>query len=315
MCSIAGATKKEEVEGMLHLMRHRAPDDEGIVENGLFLGMGRLAIIDLKSKGLCPIQYQNLTLVFNGELYNYLEIRDELEKLGEKFDTQSDSEVLLRAYKIWGTKCLDKFNWMGAFAISNGETIFLARDIAGEKPLYFTRRPFEFASEKKCFRTREGVEEFPPAHYGLYSLSTNRLTLERYWWHPKSIRKISLSEAVNELDILLADSIRLRTQSDVPYGLFYSGGIDSTLISTYHNFGNLFTYQDGNYQDEFRQVFPKILWHLDEPVRTFSPFGLWKLNEQAKENKTKVVLSGEGADELFGGYIRFVSNEFNRKAQ
>lgn len=313
MCSIAGATKKEEVEKMLKLMKHRAPDDEGIVENGIFLGMGRLAIIDLESKGLCPIEDDGMTLVFNGELYNYLEIREELKNLGYEFKTNCDSEVLLKAYEEWGKECLNKFNFMGAFAISDSSTIFLARDIAGEKPLYFRLNPFAFASEAKVFKSN--CQELPNAHYAIYDIETETIQLYKWWEYPEEgTYQGTFEEAVTELDRLLSDSVKLRTKADVLYGLNFSSGIDSTLISTYHDFEYKFPYIDDDYEHEFKRVFPKILWHLDYPVKHFSAFGLWKLAEQASK-KVKVTLGGEGADELFGGYVRYVSNEFNRLAQ
>lgn len=297
---------------MLSLMKHRAPDDEGIVENGIFLGMGRLAIIDLKSKGLCPIQSGDKTLVFNGELYNYIEIREELINKGHEFYTQSDSEVLLKSFEEWGEKCLDRFNFMGAFAISDGRRIFIARDIAGEKPLYFKRNPFKFASEAKALDF--DCEEFPPASYGIYDIRKKSLDIRKWWSYPQGgTYRGDFDNAVRDIGELLADSVRLRTRSHVPYGLYFSSGIDSTLISTFHDFEHKFTYEDGD-EKEFKRIFPRILWHLDYPVKTFTPYGLWKLAEEASK-KVKVVLSGEGADELFGGYVRYVPNEFNRLAR
>lgn len=313
MCSIAGSFERKEVEGMLGIMKHRAPDGSGIVEtNGFFMGMGRLAIIDLESPGLCPIVDGEEVLVFNGELYNYQELKEELIKLGYEFNTKSDSEVVLKAYKAWGAACLDKFNFMGAFAISGREGIFAARDIAGEKPFYFSRHPFRFASEAKALGWN--CEELPPASVLRYDLRDKRVELSVWWHYPqRGTYNGSYEDALRQLDTLLEDSVRLRTHAHVPYGLYFSGGIDSTLISTYHNFEHRFTYKDGEYRDEFLTAFPKILWHLDYPVKTFSPFGLWKLAEEASK-EVKVVLSGEGADELFGGYVRFVGNEFNRRA-
>lgn len=314
MCAIAGSHDAEQVNKMLKVMKHRAPDDSGTSTMGRFtLGMGRLKIIDLISVGLCPIRIDNLVLTFNGEIFNYIELREELKQLGYYFNTDSDSEVLLRSYEAWGEACLDKLNWMGAFAISDGKRVFLARDIAGEKPLYYTDSPFSFASEAKALGFE--CKEFPPAHCAFYDIETQDFGMWRWWNIPQATRQISLAKAVEELDALLEDAVKIRTRSHVPYGLYKSGGVDSTLISTYHNFDHKFTYTDGNYSKEFKNVFPKILWHLDYPVNTFSPFGLWKLAQQAKESGVKVVLSGEGADELFGGYVRFVSNEFNRKAQ
>lgn len=299
---------------MLSVMKHRAPDDSGISDDGRYaIGMGRLKILDLDSPNLCPIIDGNLVLTFNGEIYNFQELKEELKKLGHEFHTTSDSEVLLKAYKEWGEDCLNRLNGMFAFAIYDGKQIFLARDIAGEKPLYYIvadGEPLRFASESKALGT---CDEFPPASCGTYDCSTGLLAI-RTWWKPQKQEFSSFNEAVDSLDGLLEDSVRLRTRSDVPYALYFSGGIDSTLISSYHDFKYKFTYTDGDYKDEFLKIFPKILYHLDYPIKSFTPFGLWKLAEQASK-KVKVVLSGEGADELFGGYVRYVPNEFNRLAQ
>ena len=317
MCSIAGSLNKPEVERMLRVMQHRAPDDSGVVSDIHYaIGMGRLAILDTVSPGLCPVVDGDLVLTFNGEIYNFIELRTELEGLGHEFKTRSDSEVLLKAYKQWGEDCLDKLNGMFAFAIYDGKTIFLARDIAGEKPLYYRKDPadrdsFRFASEAKALRF--DCKEFPPAHCARYDLK-NKTFEVRPWWTLKK-REIDPKTAVEELDALLQDSVNLRTRSDVQYGLYFSGGIDSTLISTYHEFPIMFNYTNNEQWSDFERSFEKILWHLDYPVKTFSPYGLWKLAQMAHENEVKVVLSGEGADELFGGYVRYVPNEFNRRAQ
>src|SRR3990167_5077670 len=311
MCAIAGANNKIDVEAMLQLMKHRAPDDQGIFDNGKFvMGMGRLSIIDLKSPGLCPYTENEFVISFNGEIYNYLELKKELQKKGWKFKTNSDTEVLLKAYREWGEKCLEKFNGMFAFAIydSKKHQLFLARDIVGEKPLYYKEFPFQFASEAKALGF--SCTEFPPASYAIYDFKV--LRIKKYW--ELNLRRINLAEAEDELEDLLKDSIKLRTRSDVPYGLYYSGGIDSSLISTFNDFEHKFTYEDGDYATEFKTTFPEILWHLDYPISSFSPFGLWKLAEMAK-GKVKVVLSGEGADELFGGYVRYIKPEFNYQAK
>ena len=309
MCSIAGSTKREDVETMLEVLKHRAPDDSGIVSDEKFsVGMGRLKIIDLKSDGLCPYTEDGLTLAFNGEIYNYKELKRQLENSGWVFRTKSDTEVLLKAYRQWGIRCLDRLNGMFAFAIYDGQKIFLARDIAGEKPLYFRKTDFAFASEAKALNW--DCEELPPAHYALYDFK--ELKIARYWELKQ--REVRSDTAEEELEHLLADSIRLRTQADVPYGLYLSGGIDSSLINTFHDFKHTFTYEDGDYQEQFNEQFPRILWHLDYPVQSFSPFGLWQLARMASD-KVKVVLSGEGADELFGGYVRYVRTSLNAEAR
>lgn len=299
----------------MEVMKHRAPDGCRVLNVSDYqIGMGRLAIIDLKNNRF-PFEYKDLVLSFNGEVYNYIELREELKRLGHIFETEGDTEVLIHAFEQYGMACLDKLNGMFAFAIYNkrNDILFLARDIAGEKPLYYrqTNDSFEFASEAKALEWN--CNELEPAHYLIYEFKTKLLTINK-WWNFKP-RKINLETAEQELEDLLEDSIRLRTRADVPYALYLSGGIDSTLISTFHNFTSHLTYEDGDYQKEFEELLPKIVWHLDYPLDSFSSFGLWKLAEQAKEKGIKVVLSGEGADELFGGYIRYVPNALNVKAQ
>ncbi len=302
---------------MLAMLKHRAPDDSMVMYDGRFaIGMGRLKIIDLTSDGLCLLSDGDLLLSFNGEIYNYVELRTTLMKRGHSFRTQGDSEVLLKAYREWGEECLDKLNGMFAFAVYDGKTVFIARDIAGEKPLYYSVAAdgtFRFASEAKALQF--DCHELLPAHCGRYDLERARFEM-RTWWNftPREV-DISFEDAVQHTDVLLQDSIALRTHADVRYGLYFSGGIDSTLISTYHDFPEHFSYTDKNYEHEFRETFPKILWHLDYPVETFSPFGLWILAAEARSHGVRVVLSGEGADELFGGYVRYIPNEFNRIAR
>lgn len=309
MCSIAGAPVG--VYSMLQKMKHRSPNGMNIINSdGYEIGMGRLAIVDL-SPVPYPFVYKDIILTFNGEIYNYLELKEELTKLGHVFETNSDTEVLAHAFYEWGEDCLDKLNGMFAFAIKQGRKIFLARDIAGEKPLYFSVKPFTFASEAKALKAKK-YYELPAAHKMWFDLDAQSFMI-RPWWEFKR-REIDLDTAEDELSMLLDHSIYLRTRADVPYGLYLSGGVDSTLISTYHNFEHTFTYEDGNYAQEFKRVFPAIVYHLDEPIDSFSPFGLWKLAEQANRKGVKVVLSGEGADELFGGYVRYVPNALNVKA-
>lgn len=317
MCSIAGG--KEGVLEMLEVMKHRSPDGIRVVEHeGYQMGMGRLAIIDpYLSLTLFPFEDDELILTFNGEIYNHLELRDVLMALGHNFTTLCDTEVLFRAYKEWGEGCLNRLNGMFAFAVyhKNTRSLFFARDIAGEKPFYYIynhlHKYFEFASEAKALLVE--CEELPPAHCGIWD--ETGVTIWKWWSFEPKIIDISEEEALFRLELLLQDSIKLRTRSDVPYGLYLSGGVDSTLISTFHDFEYNFTYEDGDFKKEFLEVFPKIAYHLDYPLDSFSAFGLWKLAEEAKSKGVKVVLSGEGADELFGGYVRYVPNALNYEAQ
>lgn len=332
MCSIAGSYSIKKTSQMLKTMRHRAPDDQNIVKSypGGFHGkpfysaMGRLSILDLKSPNLCPYIEGSNTLLYNGEIYNYLDLRQELQLKGYQFKTQSDTEVVYKAWREWGMDCLNKFNGMFAFAIITPQKIYLARDIAGEKPLYYRRQPeFEFASEAKalggqlvnseffetfqhCFGETlyKGVKELLPGHYAIYDLWSQRLDVKR-WWEFKP-RYINPETALDELEDLLKDAINIRTKADVPYGLYFSGGVDSSLIDNFHQFEHKFTFDPTkDYRKDFDKNIEKILYHLDFPVGSFSPYALYSLAREASK-KVKVVLSGEGADEVFGGYIRYM---------
>src|SRR3990167_4505294 len=224
MCAIAGSAKEETVQKMLDMMKHRSPNGSKTKQfDSYAIGMGRLAIVDLKSPGLCLYEAGGCAVAFNGEIYNYLELKAELKKLGHDFYTRSDIEVLFRAWRQWGPKCFEKFNGMFAVAITDGKQILLGRDIRSEKPLYYRQTPegFSFASEAKALDFE--CKEFPPAHYGVYDIGERVFSLTRYWQF--SPRAINIATADEELEDLLADSIRLRTRGNMPYGLYFSGGV------------------------------------------------------------------------------------------
>lgn len=312
MCSVAGAKNPDDVARMLQVMKHRSPDGINQIYDGKFcIGMGRLAVIDLFSPNLFPFTEDGYALTFNGEIFNYRELREELKSRGYIFHTVSDTEALLACWKEWGADCLNKLNGMFAFAVYDGATITLARDIAGEKPLYFRRKNFAFASEAKALDW--DCEELPPAHMLTYHLGTKEIAMQRYWVLGNVEIPSHDGGAEEMLEKLLEDAVRIRTRSDVPYALYYSGGVDSSLISTFHDFQK-FTHENTDSAKEFLEVFPKIVWHLDYPVKSFSAFALWKLAQEASST-VKVVISGEGADELFGGYVRYVQPHFNYIAQ
>ncbi len=335
MCSIAGISEgnSKVVNKMLKSMVHRAPDDVGVYyNNDISLGMGRLSIIDLKSKNLCPFQNEKIVLSFNGEIYNYKSIRQELKKLGYRFKTTSDTEVLGNAWDKWGKNVLNKIKGMFVFAIyeKRNNKLFIARDIPGEKPLYYLRRnnKLYFASEAKAFSkvfdlkiTKnkffetfqhcaeqtlwKDVYQLPAAHYLEYNLKSKKLSINEYWKIKQ--KKINNKTAQEELEHLLNKSVKLCTQADVDYGIYYSKGVDSTLISTFHNFKNKFYFDDKlNYEKDFRKNIKKIAYHLDFPVGSFSSYPLWKLADRANKKNVKVILSGEGADEIFTGYARYM---------
>lgn len=335
MCSIAGIINGKDagaVRRMIATMGHRAPDEEGFFEDGpVALGMGRLKIIDLASPGLAPYREDEFTLAYNGEIYNYLELKKELRAKGWRFTTTSDTEVLLKSWREWGYKMFDRLNGMYAIALydSRRKKLILARDIAGEKPLYYAKHGdfFAFASEAKAFegvfplRPREDeffdafqhchlntlwkdVYELPAAHYLELHVQSGKSVLRPHWeFRP---RRITLKTADEELEDLLENAVKIRTRSDVPYGLYYSRGIDSSLISKLFDFKKKFYFDDTqNWKADFFKKLERIVWHLDFPVGSLSSYPLWKLAEKASK-EVKVVLSGEGADEVFGGYVRYL---------
>ncbi len=343
MCSIAGIVNGniKSLKEMVDVQSHRAPDEKGFFQfKNIFIGMGRLKIIDLKSKNLCPYEDKDLVLSYNGEIYNYIEIRKELKKYNFKFKTTSDIEVLANSWKQWGYKMFEKLNGMFAICIYDKKRniIMLARDIAGEKPLYYSKtgNKFYFASEAKAIKKVcnnkiiknkiinafqhcisdtlwKDVYQLKPGHYLTINLKNLKINTKEFWKFKRI--KIDLKRPEDQLEELLINSINLRLRSDVNFGLYYSKGMDSTLLSTLHNFKYKFYFNDQkNWKNDFKKVFKKISYHLDFPVGSLSSYPLWKLAETAA-NKVKVVVSGEGADELFGGYIRYlpVSQEWELK--
>lgn len=319
MCAIAGAPSG--VSKMLRIQAHRGPDGWRVVDLGGFqIGSARLAITGSPSDPH-PTEIDGRVLAFNGEIYNHRELRSELESLGDTFETDGDAEVLLRAYLRWGVRCLDRLNGMFAFAIADGEKIVLARDLAGEKPLYFSRKPLRFASEAKALCWR--CEELPPASFAVLDRDGNGDVLT--WWEPRIERSFpegaDAESAVDELEVLLADAIRIRTME--PSVLFLSDGVDSSLIRSFPRGDGqpweALTYVDRGLSDTLKDGFlgsvRDIVWHLDYPIDSFSAFALWRLNAEAASKGHKVVLSGEGADELFGGYVRYVPRALNLEAR
>ncbi|MSR78324.1 MAG: asparagine synthase (glutamine-hydrolyzing) [Candidatus Omnitrophica bacterium] len=265
-------SKVETLKTMTRLLSHRGPDGEGFLTPALteipdaFLGLGhqRLSILDLSPAGAQPMcnQEQTLWLVYNGEIFNYLEIRAELIQKGRSFKSDSDTEVILEAYAEWGVDCLKRFNGMWAFVLWDvrKNILFCARDRFGIKPFYYyqDRDRFLCASEIKSILAHpqvarkpneemifdylslglqdhtphtffQSIEQIPPSHYGIYSLKTSRWTLEK-WWDISLTSSNSSVMSPDEFLDLLQDSVRIRLRSDVPVGLCMSGGLDSTAI-------------------------------------------------------------------------------------
>lgn len=275
MCGIVGVVggrvEPEVLTRMRDALAHRGPDDAGLwVSSDGTVGLAhrRLSILDLSGAARQPMadEAAGVRITFNGEIYNFQEVRRELEGLGHRFATRSDTEVILRAYVQWGTACLARLNGMFAFGIYDARTrqIFLARDRVGKKPLYYVDRPgyFAFASELKALLVDRAqvyrvdlnglnfyfaygyipggqcvlrdVRKLPPGHALKYDLGTGQAEVWRYWAPPPPCapeRSLDEEALVCELERLLMDSVRLRMISDVPLGVLLSGGVDSSLIA------------------------------------------------------------------------------------
>lgn len=372
MCGIIGIIGKESankklLKEMNDRIAHRGPDDEGFFHStNIGLAMRRLAIIDIK-RGTQPITSLDgrYTIVFNGEIYNYKELRKELEKKGARFRTDSDTEVLLQLYISEKERMLPKLRGMFAFAIHDNESssIFLARDYFGIKPLYYLQQNDKltaFASEIKSLLLYPGLKKeindeavynylsfqynpleetffkgiwkLSPGHYMRVDLNTGKFTKDKYWSFEFDQKPVSIDEAKNSLRDALLDSVRAHMVADVPVGSFLSGGIDSGVIASLASkeskrhgrkistftvgFSEVNEWEeaqeaaqsiDSTHQkivltwDEYLKSLPTIAWHFDEPIADPSAVALYFLAREARK-KVKVVLSGEGADELFGGY-------------
>ena len=274
MCGIVGVAgnvriARESLVTMRDAMQHRGPDDHGIwwsADGRVGLGHRRLSIIDLSEAGRQPMAASDGTLqvVFNGEIYNYQELRDELRTLGHRFTTATDTEVILQAYAAWGTDCLSRLNGMFAIALYDDarRQLLLARDRAGEKPLFYRQDAgaLTFASEVKglladpsCPRVLDiealdyylafgyvpgercllrGIRKLPQGHALTFDVSTGAVRVWPYWSLPASAASnASDEEMLSELERLLSDSVRLRLIADVPVGIMLSGGVDSSLVA------------------------------------------------------------------------------------
>lgn len=375
MCGILGVVgglvDLDVFDTALERLRHRGPDDSGVYSDELVaLGHRRLSIIDLSSAAKQPMcsSKGDAVLVFNGEIYNYIELRHELQTLGYQFHTDSDTEVLLSAFREWGAGCLNKLNGMWAFAVWSPHTkeLFFARDRFGVKPFYYTWNgsQFAFASEPKALialfpeyrrvdevalyefladgnlygRGRsfyEHIKVLSPAHFGLLDTTKMNLSIQRYWDYPVHVASVKDSTtAADEFTELFDSAVRLRLRSDVEVGLTLSGGLDSTAIlaSTNKDRNSLLkcytsTYQ-GNYEGEIEwairaagknnnpliqvkagrehwlEKLHQIAWYMDGPGYSPAVYPLWQLMAEARSQNVLVMLEGQGADELFGGYVQ-----------
>lgn len=362
MCGICGIIRKGDNKDIIKKMNdrimHRGPDGEGYyIDGDVAFGHRRLSIIDL-STGDQPIYNEDnsVVTVYNGEIYNYLELRSELESLGHEFKTKSDTEVLVHGYEEWHTDLPKHLRGMFAFAIHDKKRneIFLARDNFGIKPLYYAKMndSFMFASEIKSFLDvpdfkKEFNEEiletylefsFVPTNEtffkGIYRLDAGcsllykdeDIKINKYFKLDFKEDKMSFSDAVKNISDVMEDSVKRHLIADVEVGSFLSSGIDSSYIVSLAKPDKTYTvgyenkkYDEINYakdladklgikneskiikKDEYLDAIPKIMYHLDEPTSDPAAISLYFVAKLASRD-LKVVLSGEGADEFFGGY-------------
>lgn len=377
MCGICGIVdysgrspeqQGEAVQHMVESLHHRGPNHAGVFGVGpVSIGHTRLSVIDLSSAAHQPMHSADnrYSLVYNGEIYNFKELRQVLVSTGRTFRTDSDTEVLLQAYEEYGADCVKKLSGMFAFAVwdKQREELFLARDRFGQKPLFYSQKGnrFSFASELKALFQDPTLTRSPnfsalfhyltfqsiPAPLSAFANVAKLLPGEcllvnsagtkqwRYWqpfFNPTFIG--SEEEAIEELEMLLRQALRSHLVSDVPLGLFLSGGVDSSLIAafaaqqsgTIHSFSMGFAeagYDERPYarqvaslyntchRDEvtshnIKEILPAIVKHYGEPFADSSAIPTWLLSQMTAKHVT-VALSGDGGDDLFGGYERFLN--------
>lgn len=383
MCGIVGTVhfdgsppERQLLHRMVGAIRHRGPDAAGVrVEGAAGLAHARLSIIDLRG-GSQPMSNEDgsLWVTFNGEIFNYLELRETLLAKGHRFATRSDTEVILHAYEEYGEECVRQFNGQWAFGVwdSRRKTLFLSRDRLGVRPLYYTTAgdKFLFASEVKALLQHpevargldpvgldqvftfwstlpprtvfQGVSELPPGHNLV--LRDRELRVTQYWQlsYDRCGPAMPEAEHAERLLDLLTDATRLRLRSDVPVGAYLSGGLDSTVttaLARRATTGPLrtfsITFDDAEFDESYfqhlavdflqtdhevihcrlediGQVFPDVIWHAERPVLRTAPAPMVLLAELVRNEGFKVVLTGEGADEMLGGYDIFKEAKVRR---
>jgi asparagine synthase (glutamine-hydrolysing) len=379
MCGITGILNLTEpnlisidvIAKMSGYLNHRGPNESGLyIDDWIGIAQTRLSIIDLTS-GTQPIHNEDKTLwiVFNGEIYNYIELKNSLIRLGHKFYTNTDTEIILHLYEEKQENCLHMLNGQFAFTIwdSVNRKIFIARDRVGKKPLYYTvcGNQFIFASEIKAIfannkvkreldhkaidqvftfwttlpgRTSfKDIKELPAGSY--LSITGDQVFVKQYWDFdfalPNELTNYNSNEITSYSKELLIDSIGIRLRADVPVGCYLSGGLDSSGITTFvkNNFNNQLNtfgirfedvdFDEGQYQKEMvsklhvehkeilatnkniGELVPEVIWHTEIPLLRLSPVPLYMLSELVNQSGFRVVLTGEGADEIFGGYNIF----------
>ena len=384
MCGIAGLIERHgthvepaQLESMIALLAHRGPDARGIsVRGGAGLAHARLSIIDLAG-GAQPMSNADGTvwITFNGEIFNYLELREELIRKGHRFASRSDTEVILHLYQEEGENCVQRMNGQWAFAIWDApkKRLFLSRDRIGVRPLFYTQtaKQFLFASEIKALLacpdvSREldlialdqiftfwvtlpgqtafkKISQLPPGHNLVYENGTIRTW--QYWslqYIPERNGRDDEKRLSEELLSLLLDATRIRLRSDVPVGSYLSGGLDSTIITALtksvvedrlRTFSVSFDdaeFDESAYQqeasaflstqhsdvrcryDDIARIFPDVIRHTEQPILRTAPAPLYQLAKLVHESGYKVVLTGEGADEMLGGYDIFKEAKIRR---
>jgi asparagine synthase (glutamine-hydrolysing) len=381
MCGIAGfcdfANRSNDLilRKMTDSLIHRGPDDSGykFLEHGnaqIGLGHRRLSILDLSPLGHQPMNFLDYEIVFNGEIYNFMEIRKELEYLGYEFESHSDTEVILKGFHKWGMKVLDKFIGMFAFVLldKKQDKLYLVRDRVGVKPLYyyFDNGTFLFASELKAFHQHPGFQkklnlsglttyfqfgylinpqtifehsfQVKPGHYLEFDIRAKNVSETAYWRiedYYTSKNKLSEAEILSNLEDLLTSASNYRMVSDVPVGLFLSGGYDSSTIAALlqkNRTDKIRTFTIGFKEDEFNEaphakkvaeylgtdhteyycsmddalsLVPNMPFYFDEPYADYSSIPTMLVSELARK-KVTVALSADGGDELFGGYPKYL---------
>lgn len=380
MCGIIGyIDKAPSVElglQMAKALKHRGPDHQGAklyAQNHCCLAHARLSIIDLRAAANQPMEYGNLAIVFNGEIYNFKEIKEELKRLGHQFMLDSDTEVILHAYEEWGTSCVNHFIGMFAFAILDQEAneLILFRDRAGVKPLYYYEHEncFMFASELKAlyphpdfhkeldlegvalyfkfgyiptpFSIFKGVKKLPPGTYLKYSISTRTCEIFNYWnvldYYTLPKLTLTYEEAKEQLETILKSACNYRMVSDVPVGVFLSGGYDSvgvTALLQNERTERLKTFTIGfpigNNEapiakeiahllgtdhteyictpDDCKGIIPDLPYFYDEPFADNSAIPTILVSKLARR-QVKVALSADAGDEIFAGYNSYTSLE------
>jgi asparagine synthase (glutamine-hydrolysing) len=373
---------RESADAALDLLEHRGPDDRGAASTaGGWLGARRLAILDTTHRGHQPlIGEHGVTVVFNGEIYNYVEVRAELRRRGATFRSGCDTEVLLNAYLEWGPDCLSRLNGMWGFCIFDPRdgSAFFARDRLGVKPLYLTyaRERVTIASEAKSllslypelrqvddttlyrFLARsqlhtdartfyDGIEMIPPGHAGVLRPGERAPQIKPYWTViARKDTSIADDDAVERFGVLFEDAVRIRMRSDVPVGLTLSGGMDSTAVthaaaiasngnapiiaftsvwdadaarqrderpwarSVADRYNSIELVEVPAYTGDWLDTLGRVAWHLDAPNYSPAVVSVWAIMQQAQQRGVKVILEGQGADELLGGYVHHAALAF-----